>query len=162
MSDLNYFVLHANGDFGAIPIGEADDDEIFKILLKVFKTNSGPFFDNYRCSTMRTFSADDVSMVADSVVAREFKKELAGFGFELFGCWHVYSKALFQRGVYEKNRYLSGGRFGKIYGPLVVRAQVLRNDIAVEVPVSTALYVAEKIMKAKGDSIDSIFGLLSC
>lgn len=166
MSELNYFVLHANGDFGALHIGEADDDEIFEMLLKVFKTNSGPFFDNYECSTMCTFSADDVSIVADSDgatdIVMDFQKELGGFGFELFGCWHMYGKALFQLGVYEKNSYLSGGEFDNIYGPLVVRAQVLRDDIAVEVPVSTALYVAEMILKAKGDSIDSIFELLSC
>lgn len=159
MADVNYFVLHANGDVGAIHIGEADDDEIFEILLKVFKTGS-PCLDNYECSTMCTFSADDVSLVADSdsanVVVRNFREKLAGFGFELFACWHIHGKALHQLGVYEKNRFLSGH---DIYGPIVIRAQLLRNDIAVEVPVSTALYVTGMIVNAKGDSIDSIFRL---
>lgn len=156
MADVNYFIFYANGEFGAIHIGKADDDEIFETLVKVFKTNAGPIYDNYQCATMRTFSADDVMIVADSGgdIVRNFQKELKGFGFELFACWHEHSKALAQLGVYEKNRYLSGN---DIYGPVVLRAQLLRNDIAVEVPVSTALYVAEMIVKAKGDSIDSIF-----
>lgn len=154
MADVNYFVFRANGEFGAIHIGDADDDEIFKQLMKVFKTDAGPIYDNYQCTTLSTFSADDVSMVADCTLVRNFQKELKGFGFELFACWHEHSKALYQLGVYEKNRYLPGDG---VYGPVVLRAQLLKEEIAVEVPVSTALFVAEKIVKAKGDSVDSIF-----
>lgn len=148
MADVNYFVLYANGEVSAIHIGEADEDQIFETLMSIFRTKAGPMYDNYLCTTMSIFSAEDVAMVANSVdatdVVRNFHKDLNGFGFELFACWHEHSKALYQLGVYDKNRFLSGKDFDYIYGPVVLRAQLLQEEAAVEVPVSDALYVAEK------------------
>lgn len=129
MADVNYFVLYANGEVASIHIGEADDDQIFETLMNIFRTKAGPIYDNYQCTTMSIFSAEDVAMVANSDdatdVVRNFQKDLNGFGFELFACWHEHSKALCQLGVYDKNRVLSRKEFDNIYGPVVLRAQLL-------------------------------------
>lgn len=159
MADLNYLVLYSNGEVGAIHIGDVDDEELFSKLIAIFKTSAGPICDNYVCRTMSTCSAHDISLlqksgVRDDVVA-DFSSKLNGHGFEIFACWHQYGKALYQAGVYEKNEFLSGF---DVYGPLVIRAQVDQDETdPVEVPASTALYLAEKIFKAKGVSVDTIF-----
>lgn len=160
MDELNYMVLYTDGAVGAMHIGDADDDEIFEKLIAVFKTELGDKFDNYETHTMSTYTADDVAMVINSAdsddALKEFASSLNGNGFEIFACWHEHGAVLHEAGFYGENHFLSGKGRKRIYGPVILRAQILQ-DGAVEVPVSSATVVAEMIVKAKGVSLDCIF-----
>ena len=157
MDELNYLVLYADGGFGVLPIGDADDDQIFRKLMGVFTTERGYLYDNYETETICNLTPEDVAMVVDeNEVTREFGESLNGHGFELFACWHDRGRQLHEAGVYKENRFLESRL--TIYGPVVLRAQICETEVPVEIPTSHALYVAEMIVKAKGGSTDIIFG----
>ncbi|CAN0246553.1 unnamed protein product [Ectocarpus sp. 6 AP-2014] len=158
MDEINYLVLYADGGFGVMPIGDADDDEIFRKLMKVFATDRGYFYDNYQTDTLCVCSAQDVSALVELDGANDtlkaFASSLQGHGFELFICWHEHSRELHDSGVYKNcNMFFEeNSRREKMFGPVVLRAQVYQDDAAaaaVEVSASVALYVAEKIVNAK-------------
>lgn len=160
MDELNYMMLYADGAVGAIHIGDADEDEIFLTMLSVFHTSLGGFFDNYKTRTMSAFTANDVSMVVNSNDSddgvKKFVSELNGKGFKLSACWHENDLVFQREGAQSENRFFLGKGCERIFGPVIVRAQI-DQDNAVEVPASTAMVVAEMIVRAKGMSLDCIF-----
>ena len=157
---MDYLVLYSDGGFGVLAIGDdADDHKIFKKLMEVFTTERGYFYDNYESQTISIFTSDDVALVVEeNDTTRKFGESLKGHGFELFACWHDHGRQLYEEGVYKENHFLDESGL-TVYGPIVLRAQIIQDPAtAVEVPASHALYVAELIVKAKGESTDIIFG----
>jgi len=157
MDELSYLVLYADGGFGVMHIGDADDDEIFRKLMKVFATDRGYFYDIYQTDTVCVCSAQDVSALVKldgtDDTLKAFASSLQGHGFELFICWHEHSRELYESGVYkDSNIFFENCRREKMFGPVVLRAQMHQDDAAapaVEVPALVALYVAEQIAKAR-------------
>lgn len=162
MAELNYMMLYADGGVGAIHIGDADEDEIFLTMLSVFNTSLGGFFDNYKTRTMSAFSASDVSIVVNSNDSddgvKQFVSALDGKGFKLSACWHENDLVFQREGPQSENRFFYGKGCDRIFGPVIVRAQIDQDDaVKVQVPASTAMLVAEMIVRAKGMSLDCIF-----
>lgn len=160
MDDLNYMVLFPDGKVDVLHIGDADEDEIFLTMLSVFKTPLGGFFDSYKTRTMSAFTANDVSMIVNSDDSddgvKKFFSALNGKGFELSACWHKNDLVHHRSGFYEENRFFHGKGYERMFGPVIIRARI-DQDNTVEVPASTAVVVAELIVKAKGMSLDCIF-----
>lgn len=165
MDELNYMALYPDGKVDVIHIGDADDDEIFLTMLSVFKTPLGGFFDNYTTSVISTFTANDVFVIVNSDhsddAVKEFVSSLNGNGFEISACWHENDLVHHRGGLYEENRFVYGRGLKRIYGPVVLRARIQQDD-KVEVPASTAMVVAEMIVKAKGLPLDFIFTGQTC
>lgn len=160
MKELNYIVLYPDGKEDVLHIGDADDDEIFLTMLSVFETPLGGFFDNYRTRTLYTFTANDVSIIANADDSgdgvKEFVSALHGKGFEIYTCWHE-NHVVFQReGVHGENRFLCGENRERIFGPVVIRSRVDQED-AVEVPASNAMAVATMILKSNGQALEQKF-----
>lgn len=60
-----------------MPFGDANDDEIFKQLMKVFATIRGYSYDNYQTDTVAVFSAEDVDGLIESAGTNDTLREFA-------------------------------------------------------------------------------------
>ena len=160
---VNHVVIEADGRVRVLDI----QDEGLQSVRDVFVTDENRDAD-YISKRLCTLSASDVAFAATSESAsastKAFVASLGGDGLELFMCVHEKGELLHASGVYQENRFLVERGCGKVYGPVVLRAQLLGSsrssptDDPVQVRASNAFDVAEVFIKAKGRSVDSMFG----